>query len=108
MAVENKVGLIISDAAGRRDCVHMHLSKPEAFIRFVGNGLHKTDFIRVDNWVDRVKKWLDGGLHKLYYFMHQHEEIHPPELANYLVRKLNEKCNLKITVPTLLSEAPVK
>ncbi|MGI8951526.1 MAG: DUF72 domain-containing protein [Chitinophagaceae bacterium] len=104
IAEENKTGLIISDAAGRRDCVHMHLSKPETFIRFVGNGLHETDFTRIDDWVNRVKLWLDAGLRKLYFFMHQHEEIHSPELANYLVRKLNEVCNLKIPVPALLNE----
>ena len=33
------IGSVITDATGRRDCVHMNLTTPHAFIRFVGNGL---------------------------------------------------------------------
>ncbi len=54
---ENKVGSIITDASGRRDCVPMYLSTPEAFIRFVGNSLHPTDYTRVDEWVKRIQQW---------------------------------------------------
>jgi uncharacterized protein YecE (DUF72 family) len=103
VAKNNKVGLIISDAAGRRDCVHMHLSKAETFIRFVGNSLHKTDYTRIDDWVERIKYWLDNGLNTLYYFMHQHEEVHSPELSKYLIEQMNAKCGLNIPVPTLLN-----
>ncbi len=38
------MGLIITDTAGRRDVVHMHLPVPRALIRFVGNSLHPTDY----------------------------------------------------------------
>ena len=101
---DNNVGLVISDAAGRRDCVHMYLSKPETFIRFVGNSLHKTDYTRIDEWVDRLKLWSDEGLQTLYFFMHQHEELHSPELSKYLIERMNSKMNLSIPVPHLLNE----
>jgi uncharacterized protein YecE (DUF72 family) len=81
----------------------MHLSKAETFIRFVGNSLHKTDYTRIDDWVDRIKYWLDNGLNTLYYFMHQHEEVHSPELSKYLIEQMNAKCGLNIPVPTLLN-----
>lgn len=110
----NNVGSIITDASGRRDCVHMRLSTPEAFIRFVGNGLHPTDYTRVDEWVQRIKKWMDEGIKKVYFFMHQHEEIHSPELSKYVIQQLNKHCGTTIREPqfveedTLFDDKPLK
>jgi uncharacterized protein YecE (DUF72 family) len=96
---KNKRGSIITDSAGRRDCVHMRLTTPQAFIRFVGNSLHASDYKRIDQWVDRIKDWMDQGLETCYFFMHQHEELYSPELSKYLIEKLNKKCGLEIPVP---------
>ena len=97
----HKRGTIITDAAGRRDCVHMHLSTPECFIRFVGNSLHPTDYTRIDEWVERLKQWMDAGLKTCYFFMHQHEELHSPELIHYFIEQLNKKCKTDIPLPTI-------
>lgn len=85
-------GAVITDASGRRDCVHMELSIPEIFIRFVGNGSahQESDFARIDDWVSRIKKWLDQGLKKVYFFLHQHDEKDTPVLANYTIRQFNK------------------
>jgi uncharacterized protein YecE (DUF72 family) len=98
----NKIGSIITDASGRRDCVHMRLSTPEAFIRFVGNGLHATDYTRVDEWVQRIRKWMEEGIKKVYFLMHQHEEIHSPELAKYVIQQLNKHCGTTIPEPKFI------
>lgn len=97
----SNVGLVITDTAGRRDVATMQLTVPKVFIRFVGNSLHPSDFIRCDDWVLRIKNWLDSGLKELYFFMHMHEEAHSPELIQYFIKKLNSKCGLSIAVPTL-------
>lgn len=97
----NNRGTIITDAAGRRDCVHMHLSTPECFIRFVGNSLHKSDYQRIDDWVQRIKLWMEQGLETCYFFMHQHEELHSPELIKYLIEQLNKHCGTDITPPKM-------
>jgi uncharacterized protein YecE (DUF72 family) len=97
-------GTIITDAAGRRDCVHMHLATPECFIRFVGNGLHPTDYSRIDEWVLRIKKWMAEGLETCYFFMHQHEELHSPELIKYFIEQMNKECGTKIPLPVVYSE----
>ena len=89
-------GLLITDASGRRDCVHMRLTTSEAFIRFVGNGLHPTDYTRVDDWVQRIKSWMDQGIQTVDFFMHQHEEIHSPELSKYVIEQLNKHCGTSI------------
>lgn len=101
---KQKRGTVITDAAGRRDCVHMHLSTPECFIRFVGNGLHPTDYSRCDEWVLRIKKWMDEGLETCYFFMHQHEELHSPELIKYLIEQLNTHCGTDIKAPVIHSD----
>ncbi len=103
--VEQKRGTIITDAAGRRDCVHMHLSTPECFIRFVGNSLHKTDYERIDEWVQRIKQWMGLGLESCYFFMHQHEELHSPELIKYLMEQLNKHCGTTLNPPKMLYES---
>jgi len=101
---DHKRGTIITDAAGRRDCVHMHLSTPECFIRFVGNGLHPTDYTRCDDWIKRIKKWMDEGLETCYFFMHQHEELHSPELIKYFIDELNKHCGTKVHAPIIQPE----
>jgi uncharacterized protein YecE (DUF72 family) len=100
----NNRGTIITDAAGKRDFVHMHLSTPECFIRFVGNSLHTSDYTRIDDWVQRIKVWMEQGLEKCYFFMHQHEELHSPELIKYLIEQLNKHCGTTLTPPRLYNE----
>lgn len=94
-----KIGAVITDTAGRRDCCHMHLTIPKTFIRFVGNSLHKTDFPRIDAWVERMKFWLDNGIQEINFFMHMHDEATSPELTVYLVEKMNKACRLNLIAP---------
>ena len=101
---ELNMGAVITDTAGRRDCAHMHLAIPKAFIRYVGNSLHPSDYTRSDAWVDRIKYWLDNGLEELYFFMHMHDEATSPELTIYLVDKLNKECGLNLIKPKFVGD----
>src|SRR5690606_38870043 len=78
-----KKGAVITDAAGRRDCMHMELPVADTFIRFVGNGLHPTDYSRIDEWIERLDNWMKQGLQSAYFFLHQHDEKDTPLLAAY-------------------------
>ncbi len=98
------MGAVITDTAGRRDCAHMHLTIPKAFIRYVGNSLHPTDNTRIDAWVQRMKYWLDKGMQELYFFMHMHDEATSPELTVYLVDKMNEECGLNLIKPKFIDD----
>jgi hypothetical protein len=98
------MGAVITDTAGRRDCAHMYLPISKAFIRYVGNSLHPTDSTRIDEWVKRMKYWLDHGLHELYFFMHMHEEATSPELTVELVDKLNKACGLDLIKPKFIGD----
>ena len=99
-----KIGAVITDTAGRRDCCHMHLTIPKTFIRFVGNSLHKTDFPRIDAWVERMKHWIDNGIQEIHFFMHMHDEATSPELTVYLVEKLNKGCSVDLPVPKFIDK----
>lgn len=96
------IGSILTDATGRRDCLHMMLPTPHAFIRFVGNGLHPTDYTRCDEWVDRIADWKAQGLQSVWFFMHQHDERYSPKLCDYVIEKLNKKLDLNIRRPGFL------
>lgn len=93
------IGAIITDTAGRRDVIHMVLPTNSAFIRFVGNALHPTDYIRIESWIERIKQWAGQGLQSVYFGMHQSDEVAAPILCDYLIERLNNELNLSIPRP---------
>ncbi|EHQ28792.1 DUF72 domain-containing protein [Mucilaginibacter paludis] len=104
MFSELNIGAVITDASGRRDCVHMELPTPHAFIRFVGNSLDPTDYTRVDEWVQRIKQWQQDGLQSVWFFMHQHDERYSPELCDYVVDQLNKALGLDLMRPKFINK----
>ena len=101
---EMNIGAVITDTAGRRDCAHMYLTIPKVFIRYVGNSLHSSDYTRTDEWIKRMKYWLDNGLQELYFFMHMHDEATSPELTVYLVDKMNRELGLDLIKPSFVQQ----
>lgn len=95
------VSTVITDVAGRRDVLHQLLTTDIAMIRFVGNGLHPTDYKRIDDWVNRLKNWSAQGLRRVYFFMHQPDNIKSPEMIVYLTQQLNKELDLNLKVPML-------
>lgn len=91
---------VITDVAGRRDVSHMRLSGRRTVIRFVGNGLHPTDYQRIDDWVGRLKSWFDAGLEEAFFFTHEPDNLLAPELADYLAR------SFKTAVPQVQTRGP--
>lgn len=101
---KKKIGSVITDTAGIREGLHMRLTTRQAFIRFVGNSLHTSDYKRIDDWVKRIKKWNEKGIKDPYFFMHMHDERYSPELSKYLIEQLNKKCGTTIKVPEFYNE----
>jgi uncharacterized protein YecE (DUF72 family) len=95
------VATVITDVAGRRDVLHQRLTSPQLVLRFVGNGLHPTDYQRADDWVRRLQAWLGAGLQSAYIFAHEPDNALAPELADYFVQQLNEKSGLDLARPRL-------
>lgn len=95
---ENCVANVITDTAGRRDLLHMRLTNGEAFIRYVGAN-HSGDYARLDDWADRLAKWIGQGLQNVHFFVHQNEEQESPKLADYFIRKLNQRVDENLLSP---------
>lgn len=96
---KHHVANIITDTAGRRDLLHMRLTTPSAFIRYVGAN-HESDYTRLDDWFERIKSWVAiGGIEDIYFFVHQNLEKASPLLSAYVIKKLNEELGYSLQVP---------
>lgn len=80
----------------------MEVTSPITFIRFVGNGLHSTDYERIDDWVKRIKSWLEKDIQEIHFYMHQPDELYTPQLTDYLVKELNKQCGLSLAPPKVI------
>ena len=103
---KNGVANIVVDTAGRRDMLHMRLTSPVAFVRYVGAN-HESDYTRLDDWLERIKIWRSEGLQSLYFFVHQNVEKESPLLSAYFIDKLNTHFDLKLKVPNLQGTNPL-
>jgi uncharacterized protein YecE (DUF72 family) len=101
---DNKVTNVLVDTAGRRDLMHMRLTTPTAFVRYVGANHPVTDYTRLDEWVERVADWKAQGLKELCFFVHQNVEEASPLLSAYFIDKLNKKLGTDLHIPKTLIE----
>jgi uncharacterized protein YecE (DUF72 family) len=99
---DNGVINVLVDTAGRRDLMHMRLTTPLAFVRWVGAN-HPSDRDRLDEWIERIAAWKKLGLEKLYFFVHQNIEKESPLLSAYFIEKLNKKIGTDLQVPQTLT-----
>lgn len=100
---KNNITFLITDTAGRRDVVHQRLTTKSAFIRFVANDLHPTDYIRMNEWIDRLNHWINNGLEEIFFFFHTPTHAIMPELAIYFIEEFHKKTGIKVRGPKLLS-----
>lgn len=97
---KHNVTNIIVDTAGRRDLLHMRLTTPTAFIRYVGANAD-SDYTRLDDWIEHIKLWKKEGLENLYFFVHQNIEKASPLLSAYFIEALNKEFKMNIHVPVM-------
>jgi uncharacterized protein YecE (DUF72 family) len=99
----NNLGSVITDAPGRRDCVHMTLTTPYLFVRFVSAN-ENIDKVRLDAWIDRIVKWRTLGLLGVRFFMHTNPEIATPNAVDYFIEQLNSKLSLNLKRPKFIDK----
>ncbi|NVK66773.1 MAG: DUF72 domain-containing protein [Flavobacteriales bacterium] len=100
----NGISNTLVDTAGRRDIMHMRMTTPTPFIRYVGAN-HESDYRRIDDWVQRIEEWIGQGMQELYFFVHQNLEVESPLLSAYLIKQLNAKLGYNLNVPNGSSNA---
>lgn len=101
MLAKAGIGTVLTDVAGRRDVLHMHLTSSVAMIRFVGNALHPSDYSRIQDWIPRLRSWYEAGLQEVYFFTHEPDNLLAPELAAYLHQSL-------LPFPEIVARGPEK
>ena len=102
----NGVTNVITDTPGRRDVLHMQLTTPVAYVRYVGAN-DPTDYARLDDWVEQIAKWKGQGLQELDFIVHQNPSTNVAAIARYFVEKLNARIGTNLAVPTILTR-PVR
>ena len=95
---QNNVTNIIVDTAGRRDMLHMRLTSPVAFLRYVSAN-DDSDEKRLNDWLDIIEDWRANGLQQLYFFIHQNLELESPIIATQFIKKVNSRFNLDVPYP---------
>jgi uncharacterized protein YecE (DUF72 family) len=95
---KNNISNVIVDTAGRRDLMHMRLTNPTAFVRYVGAN-HESDYTRLDEWVERLKEWKEQGIKEIDFFIHQNIEKESPLLSAYFIKKLNKELGYNLKIP---------
>jgi uncharacterized protein YecE (DUF72 family) len=100
-----QVSTVICDVAGRRDVLHQRLTTRKLVIRFVGNNLHPTDYVRIDEWIARLQNWLEKGLEEVYFFVHEPDNILSPQLCDYLIDNLNKRLGMTLKRPQFVAKA---
>jgi uncharacterized protein YecE (DUF72 family) len=101
---KHEITNVLVDTAGRRDLMHMRMTTPTPFIRWVGANVPESDRARLDEWVERIAKWKKQGMRKLYFFVHQNIEEESPLLAAHFIEKLNKKLGTKLDIPRMAKE----
>jgi len=96
---KNRVTNVIVDTAGRRDLLHMRLTTPKVFIRYVGSNDPESDRKRLDDWIERLKTWIGQGLREINFFVHQNIEKESPLLSAYLIERANKEFDLSLKIP---------
>ena len=104
---ENNISNIITDTAGRRDLMHMRLTNSRAFIRYVGAN-HKSDYARLDDWVERLNEWKDSGIKEIDFFIHQNIEKESPLLSTYLIKRLNSELGTDLKIPNKIKNPRIR
>lgn len=91
------IGLVITDVAGRRDVLHASVSAPFLLLRFIGNDLHPSDYLRLHQWAERLAQWREAGLQKVFFFVHEPDDLKAPEMAQSVILELNESCGADLS-----------
>ncbi len=94
-----RVGLVLTDVAGRRDVCHAYFTLPRLLLRFVGNNGHESDERRLRLWANRLAELAAAGLEEAHFFVHQPTEVAMPASLHFAVSLFRERIGCEIRQP---------
>lgn len=99
---QNFMTNVIVDTPGRRDILHMRLTTPHLFVRYV-SAYDAIDYERLDEWVSIIKGLKEKGLQSVNFFIHQGLQGKEELYATYFVEELNKALGLEVRVPKVFN-----
>jgi uncharacterized protein YecE (DUF72 family) len=87
----NSMGTALLDTAAFRNLSHTSFSATRIMVRFLGSDLHSSDYLRLDQWVDKVVEWHLNGMKEIYFFLHQPDQVSSAKSSDYFIKRLNKK-----------------
>lgn len=98
------IAMVITDAPGRRDVVHMRLTAPWTFIRLNGHDGGDADGRRLGDWAERVGFWLGKGLREAYFFPHLDPVDATADMAVRFLGALKSRTGMDLKIPRLYAD----
>ena len=96
--------MVITDAPGRRDALHMRLTAPWAYIRFNGHDGGREDLERLDAWAGRAADWLAGGLREVFFFPQLDPVEGTADFTVHFLARLKARSGLDLRIPRLYAD----
>jgi hypothetical protein len=69
----------------------------------VANDLHQTDYTRMNEWIARLKHWIDNGLEEVFFFIHTPTHELMPEIVIYFINEFNKQTRMNLRIPKIIS-----
>lgn len=85
------VGTVISDTAGRRDALHMHVTTPNVLVRFGGYEGDTIDRYRLEQWCQWINAFEANGGKSFHLLVHEPDSIHTPATCDAFAKGLDPK-----------------
>jgi uncharacterized protein YecE (DUF72 family) len=105
---KNDLTFLLLDTGGKREVIHQRLTSKTAFIRFLANDLHPTDYTRINDWVKQLTIWIENGLEEICFFVHTPTNALMPDIVTYFIKTLAKETGIKIEAPKLNIAAPIE
>jgi uncharacterized protein YecE (DUF72 family) len=95
---------LITDVAGRRDIIHSRLTYKKTMVRWVGNGLHHSDYSRLEEWRIKILTWLQYAISEIYFFPHQPDNLLTPQISSYFYKLFDGEIKLNSRAPRISNQ----
>jgi uncharacterized protein YecE (DUF72 family) len=91
--------VIITDTALKRNIIHQRFTNDKVFIRFSGYDDHPSNNHRLDDWSERLGKWIKLGISEVYFFTKHEDERFSQYTSDHLIKKMNEVTGAELRSP---------
>tara|TARA_Y100000589_G_scaffold332359_1_gene392460 strand:- start:591 stop:1487 length:897 start_codon:yes stop_codon:yes gene_type:complete len=101
------IGAVICDTATRRDALHMRVTAPFILVRFGGYSGHKSDKLRIKNWVKWIASHSRLGIESFYFLVHQKNSLYTPKTCIEFAELCKKTMGIYVKSPIIKSRGNI-